>query len=165
MNSNYIYTVPLFNIKFKAKIIKWSLSLSFVILFISCNEAILPIESQSSPSVTPTTYQISDNLKLYPAVEYIDGSLWEVVVFYYVGKGIVKVDSISPVLTGGKSSKIEIPSNFEKMKFSFQLAPKKSQYYFGQANCRRYFQDFILLEKGKNTLIEINDMSSINLSL
>ncbi|MCX6237613.1 MAG: hypothetical protein NTY07_08675 [Bacteroidia bacterium] len=135
----------------------------FMILCVSCDEILVPIESATTES--PTTYQISNNLKLYPPVEFIDGSLWEVVVYYYIGKDIVKVDSISPVLTDKISSKIEIPSKYEKIKFSFQLAPKKSQYYSGAANCRRYSENFILLDKGKNVVIEIHDLSSINLSL
>lgn len=134
-----------------------------IILCVSCDEILIPTESL--PAESPTTFQISNNLKLYPPVEFIDGSLWEVVVYYYIGKDIIKIDSISPVLADEISAKIEIPSKYEKMKFSFQLAPKKSQYYFGVANCRRYSENFVLLEKGKNVLIEIHDLSLINLSL
>jgi hypothetical protein len=140
----------------------------FMIFCISCDENIIPTESlptESLPTETLTTYQISNNLKLYPPVEFIDGSLWEVIIYYFIGNEIVKVDSINPILTGELSSKIKISSNYEKMKFSFQLAPKKSQYYFGMANCRRYSENFILIEKGKNIIIEIHDLSSITLSL
>lgn len=98
-------------------------------------------------------------------MEFIDGSLWEVIVYYYIGQNIVKIDSLSPILTGEISSKIEILSIYEKLKFSFQLAPKKSQYYFGCANCRRYSENFTLLEKNKNTVVEIHDLSTITLGL
>ena len=135
----------------------------FVITCISCDDNLISTESLQTE--TFATYQISDNLKLYPPVEFIDGSLWEVVVYYYIEDKIVKIDSINPILTGEISSKISIPSDYEKMKFSFQLAPKKSQYYSGCANCRRYSGNFILLERGKNVVIEINDLSSITLSL
>jgi hypothetical protein len=135
----------------------------FMVFCISCDEALIPTESSSIE--LSTTFQISNNLKLYPPVEFIDGSLWEVVVYYYIGQDIVKVDSLSPVHTGEISSKIEIPSIYEKLKFSFQFAPKKSQYYFGCANCRRYSENFTFLEKNKNIIIEIHDLSSIILSL
>lgn len=136
--------------------------LLILVFFISCDQALLPTESSSIESAT--TFQITNNLKLYPAVEYIDGSLWEVIVYYYIGQDIVKVDSLSPVLTGEISSKIEVPSTYEKFKFSFQLAPKKSQYYSGSANCRRYSENFTLLEKNNNTDVEIHDLSTITLS-
>lgn len=137
--------------------------LLILVFFISCDQALLPTESSSIAS--STTFQISNNLKLYPAVEYIDGSLWEVVVYFYIGQDIVKVDSLSPILTGELSSKIEVPSAYEKFKFSFQMAPKKSQYFFGCANCRRYSENFTLLEKNKNTVVEIHDLSTITLCL
>lgn len=134
----------------------------FMIICISCDDNLISTESLQTE--TFTTYQISDNLKLYPPVEFIDGSLWEVIVYYFIDDNIVKIDSINPILTGEVSLKIKIPSNYQKMKFSFQLAPKKSQYYFGVANCRRYYGNFIFLEKGKNVVVEIHDLSSITLS-
>jgi len=133
-----------------------------MIICISCDDNLISTESLQTE--TFTTYQISDNLKLYPPVEFIDGSLWEVIVYYFIDDNIVKIDSINPILTGEVSLKIKIPSNYQKMKFSFQLAPKKSQYYFGVANCRRYYGNFIFLEKGKNVVVEIHDLSSITLS-
>jgi len=142
---------------------KRSIYVLFLVFCISCDEALLPVESSSIESAT--TFQISNNLKLYPPVEFIDGSLWEVIVYYYIGQNIVKIDSLSPILTGEISSKIEIPSIYEKLKFSFQLAPKKSQYYFGCANCRRYSENFTLLEKNKNMVVEIHDLSTITLGL
>lgn len=142
---------------------KRSIYVLFLVFCISCDEALLPVESSSIES--STTFQISNNLKLYPPVEFIDGSLWEVIVYYYIGQNIVKIDSLSPILTGEISSKIEILSIYEKLKFSFQLAPKKSQYYFGCANCRRYSENFTLLEKNKNTVVEIHDLSTITLGL
>ena len=134
-----------------------------LIICISCDDNLISTESLQTETLT--TYQISDNLKLYPPVEFIDGSLWEVMVYYFIDDNVVKIDSINPILTGETSSKIKIPSNYQKMKFSFQLAPKKSQYYSGCANCRKYYGDFILLEKGKNVVVEIHDLSSITLSL
>ena len=136
--------------------------LLILVFFISCDQALLPTESSSIAS--STTFQISNNLKLYPAVEYIDGSLWEVIVYYYIGQDIVKVDSLKPVLTGEISSKIAVPSTYEKFKYSFQLAPKKSQYYSGCANCRRYSENFTFFEKNNNTIVEIHDLSTITLS-
>jgi len=147
----------------KRLITKKSFVVIFVILCLSCDEVAIPTEPQTIGS--NTTYQISNNLKLYPCVEYIDGSLWEVVVYYYVGNYVVKTDSLSPVLTGEKSEIVKIQPTYEKIKYSFQLAPKKSLYYYGNANCRRYSQDFIPLEKGKNTLIEIHDLSAVKLGL
>ena len=139
-----------------------------LILFVSCDEVLVPPEvpqTKASKGEISTTFQISNNLELYPRVELIDGSLWEVAIYYYIGDNIVKVDSISPVLTGEISAKIEVSSNYEKLKFSFQFAPKKSQYYFGCANCRRYSENFTIFLKGENNVIEIHDLSSIDLSL
>lgn len=147
---------------------KKSIFVLLMIFCISCDEILIPNESlqTKSPASEPvTTYQILNNLKLYPNVEFVDGSLWEVVVYYYIGENIVEVDSINPILTSEISEKIEVQSNYEKIKFSFKLAPMKSQYYFGIANCRRYSEKFILLEKGKNSITEIHDLSSISLSL
>jgi hypothetical protein len=135
----------------------------FMIFCISCDENLVPTESRLTE--TPTTYQISNNLKLYPPEEFIDGSLWEVIIYYFIENEIVKVDSIEPVLTGEMSPKIKIASSYQKLKFSFQFAPRKSLYYLGCANCRRYSGNFTFIEKGKNIIIEIHDLSSITLSL
>jgi hypothetical protein len=143
---------------------KTSILILLVLLCVGCEESLLPTE-KSLTIESSTTFQISNSLKLYPAVEYIDGSLWEVVVYYFIGSEIVNTDTINPVLTNEISAKLAISSNCEKIKFSFQLAPKKSQYYCGASNCRRYSANFIVLEKGKNNVIEIKDLSSIKLSL
>jgi hypothetical protein len=141
----------------------------FLLIFcISCEEVLVPpeaLQSKASQIEISTTFQLSNNLELFPKVELIDGSLWEVTIYYYIGNNLVKMDTISPVLTGEISAKKEISSDFDKLKFSFQLAPKKSQFYFGCANCRRYSKDFTILQKGENNVIEIHDLSSINLNL
>jgi len=141
---------------------KLYIMLMFGLLFTSCNTNILM--SENSEKISDTTIQISNNLHLYPAEEFIDGSLWDVIVYYYVGTEMVKSDSIGDVLTGSISEKILIDSKFTKLKFSFQFAPKKSIYFFGVANCRR-FSSFINLEVNQNNAIEIHDLANISLSL
>ena len=139
-----------------------------LIFCISCDEVLVPPEvpqTKASQGETLTTFQISNNLELSPKLDLIDGSLWEVVIYYYIGDNLVNMDSLSPVLTGKISAIKEISSDFDKLKFSFQLAPMKSQYYFGCANCRRYSENFTIIKKGENNVIEIHDLSSVNLNL
>jgi len=139
-----------------------------LIFCISCDEVLVPPEvpqTKASQGETLTTFQISNNLELSPKLDLIDGSLWEVVIYYYIGDNLVNMDSLSPVLTGKISAIKEISSDFDKLKFSFQLAPMKSQYYFGCANCRRYSENFTIIKKGENNVIEIHDLSSVILNL
>jgi len=110
----------------------------------------------------PSFFQIEDNLKLYPPEEFIDGSLWEIEVYYYSGNTIVKTDNIEPILTGTFSPEIEVPENCDKIKFSFQIAPKKSKYYDGVANCRKYSKVYFQMKPNMVAVITIEDLESFS---
>ena len=105
-----------------------------------------------------TTYQIVNNWAYSPSTtdQYLNGTLWEVVVYCYNGTDIVRQDNIASVeYSGGKSEVIEVPSNFEKVKVSFKLLPEASPNYDMEENVRLYVVAYTLLTKGTNNLITI----------
>jgi len=133
--------------------------ISIVLLFVfsSCTKVI--INESIDYNTELTTFCIINNLKLYPSIEYIDGSLWEVIVYYYAGNALIDYQVADPILTGEQSKLINVPIGTDGIIYSFKFAPKKSIYY-NNINCRRY-SEFIKLIKGKNTKIEIHDLSKI----
>jgi hypothetical protein len=115
-----------------------------------------------------TTYQIVNNWEYSPSTldQYLNGTLWEVVVYCYVGSDIVRQDNIASVeYSGGKSEIIEVPSNFEKVKVSFKLLPEASPNYDMAENHRLYVVAYTLLSKGTNNLITITGTTQCGPSL
>ena len=113
----------------------------------------------------PTTYQIINNCT--PNVDisdsYLDGSMWEVVVFSYLGTDIVNQDNIARVApSGGKSEIIEVNSTYEKVRVSFKFLPPQSANYNISANVRQYVVATKILEKGKNNVITVQDNTQIS---
>jgi hypothetical protein len=112
----------------------------------------------------PTTYQIINDCKVTTtSTEYLNGSIYEVIVFHYSGEDIIKQDNIDDVSSGGgKSALIEAPTGSEKVKVSFQLLPPESPFYNLSANDRMYVVAFTVLEKGINNVIRINDNTMVD---
>ena len=64
---------------------------------------------------------------------HLDGTLWEVIVFHFIGDDVAKQEDIRPIkYDGGTSGKIEIGDNIEKRKVSFH---KKKKEFHNQKNC------------------------------
>ncbi|HEY3373389.1 MAG TPA: hypothetical protein VGK10_21270 [Prolixibacteraceae bacterium] len=107
-----------------------------------------------------TTYQISNNTTRINTSSdpYLNGTMWEIVVYCYIGSDIVRQDNIVSVSPGGgKSDMIEVPSNYEKIKVSFKFLPPQSAYYDLSLNNRKYVVAYTLLGKGKNSIVSISD--------
>jgi len=113
------------------------------------------------------TYQILNNSSKYQSsTQYLDGSIYEVVVFEYRGNDVVKEVNINKVsYGGGKSNKITAHEKTEKIKVSFKLLPKESPYYNLSSNYRKYTVQYYYLKKGENTIAEINDKTMVSGSI
>ena len=121
------------------------------ILFFGCKKDEVPAK---------TSYQIINNATRMniSTDQYLNGTLWEVVVYCYIGTDIVRQDNIVSVLPGGgKSNMIEVPLNYEKIKMSFRFLPPQSEFYDLSLNNRHYVVAFTVLGKGQNNVITITD--------
>ena len=129
--------------------------------------ALLPIFFVScKKDVTLTSYQIFNNsTAVSSTTPYLDGSMYEVVVYCYVGTDIVRQDNIVAIKTGEKSIIKEVPSTYTKIKVSFKLLPPASAYYDLSFNSRYYTVTYTLLESEKNTISEINGHSMLSTSM
>jgi len=131
--------------------------------------ALLPIlfSSCKKDEVTPpTTYQIFNNMtKSTSTMPYLDGSLYEVVVYCYVGADIVRQDNYDAIASGQKTTIKEVPPTYTKIKVSFKFLPPASDYYNMASNTRKYSITYTLLEVEKNTISEINDNSMVSSSM
>jgi len=116
---------------------------------------------------TPTTYQIINNVtKTTTSDPYLDGSMYEVVVYHYLGSDIIKQDDIDKISSGGgKSELIEAPGKSEKIKISFKFLPPQSSNYNLSSNVRKYIVAYTLLNKGENNIATITDNTSISSSI
>lgn len=112
----------------------------------------------------PTTYQIVNNNPFYNYA-YSDGSIYEVIVYYYIGTEIVKQENISRISSGGgKTGIIEVNSSYEKLRISFKFIPPTSAYYSSPNNVRYYIAASKRLEKGINNTVTLTGDTQISTS-
>ncbi len=136
------------------------LFLAFILPLLSC-------EKDKDSEKAPTTYQIINNIERFDYDEYLNGTLWEIVVFGYGGDDIIRQDNIStPVLPdGGLSEKKEITSDITKIKVSFKLLPKESPFYDLPENNRKYVVAFKNIVKETNNVVVIDGKTMLSGSL
>ncbi|MBK7628110.1 MAG: hypothetical protein IPJ16_13105 [Bacteroidales bacterium] len=116
-----------------------------------------------------TTYQVFNNLEGLSdfwikylsendpeIVPYLDGTLYEVIVYCYTGSDIVRTDNIGTISRkGGKSGILEVESNYEKVKVSFLFFPPELPVKLAPALWRFHLVTTTILEKGKNNIITV----------
>lgn len=116
-----------------------------------------------------TTYQITNNITPVDTTqteEYLDGTLWEIVVFCYNGDDIIRQDNLPFIKPDGHKSAItEVTDNITKVKVSFKYLPHESPNYDLSINFRRYVVAFCFIEKEKNNSIVIDDNTMLSGSL
>jgi hypothetical protein len=112
----------------------------------------------------PTTYQIFNNSNMIVTnVEYLDGTMYEVIVYHLKDKKILKQDTIAEIATkGGKTGLMNVPGNSDNLKVSFKFLPSKSPNYNDPWNIRFYLLDYMYIERGKNNILGINGGSFIS---
>lgn len=111
-----------------------------------------------------TTYQVLNNCSRVEISEepLMDGSLFEVVVFHYIGDDVAGQDDLDPVRWGGgKSDIITVKDNIEKVKLSFKMIPPESDYFDSPLNKRYYLVAYTYIDAEKNNIIEVNDNSMV----
>jgi len=118
-------------------------------------------------SLTKTTLTIVNNMENPGgSLQYLDGTLWEVVVFCFIGEDIAEQINVDPVPgQGGESEKIEIKSSYEKVKVSFKMLPPESPLYDLYSNSRKYVVSYTFLEKGRNNVITIDGNTMVSGSI
>ena len=109
----------------------------------------------------PTIYQIfNSSTPVATNLEYLDGSIYEVIVYHYSKSIIIHQDSIDKVASGGgKTGLIDVPANTEILKVSFKILPFKSPYYDSPGNKRLYMLDYKIVTREVNNIIGINGSS------
>ena len=114
-----------------------------------------------------TTYQIINNNEFdYTGFQYLDGTLWEVIVFKYIGDDVAGQENLDPINPdGGTTEMIEIDDKIEKIKVSFKLLPRESEYYDLSSNVRKYVVSYTFLDKGENNVVIIDKNTLIGSSL
>lgn len=110
-----------------------------------------------------TTYDITNNMEVeQSSVPYLNGSLYEVVVFHYTNGNIVKQDNIKQINSGGgKCNKFEIDNSIDMLQVSFRFLPEESQMYNETFNRRKYVVAKTAISKGKHHPIVITSETMI----
>lgn len=131
-----------------------------ILLFSSCSK-----EEEDMPNVSTFTI-INNNEKYDSTIEYLDGSMYEVVVFEYdeTGNNIGQINIDDITYGGGKSDAIPVQDECSKVQVSFKMLPKESPYYDLSSNKRLYVASLSVIKKGSNTniIIDSNTMTSSN---
>lgn len=114
-----------------------------------------------------TTYQIINNAELeLTDIQYLDGSMYEVIVFHFKGDDVIHQDEIIKIEAGGgKSEIIDVSDGCEKLKLSFRFLPEQSDLYDIPANSRKYLVDFTVVEQGKNNILTLTGQTMISDSM
>jgi len=125
-----------------------------ILLFTSCSK-----DEESNV----TTYQIVNEMSYTESTsEYLNGSLWEVVIYQYIGDDIAKQNNIKSVkYGGGKSDKIKVEDNVDKINMSFRLLPEEDPHYDKSFNNRLYVKAFTFVKENTNNIITVDDETRI----
>jgi hypothetical protein len=112
----------------------------------------------------PTTYQIfNSSNRLVTNINYLDGSMYEVIVYHYSGTKIIQQDSFDKIATaGGKTGLMDVPANTDLIKLSFKFLPPESPFYNDPWNARYYMIDYKMITRGDNNIFGINGGSYIS---
>lgn len=126
-----------------------------VFVFFSCEK-----DEDSSK----TTYQIINNCTYNESsIDYLDGTMWEIIVIKYIDDDIAGQDNVDPVSPdGGKSDIIEIDNDVEKLKVSYKYLPQESEYYDLDINERKYVAAYTYLDEGENNVITITNSTLVS---
>ena len=110
-----------------------------------------------------TSYQIINNVsKQITSDVYLDGTMWEIVVFKYRGDDVAGEDIVDPVRPEGDESKIiEVDSEITKVKISFKFLPKESSNYNLPINYRRYYVSYNFLTPKMNNIITLEESTML----
>lgn len=129
--------------------------------------AVLPLlfsSCEKQPVIT--TYQVFNNrTKETTTVDYLDNTMYEVVVYCYVGSDVVRQDNYDLIAPGAKSPIKEVPATYTKIKVSFKLLPAASPYYDMSSNSRKYSVVYTLLTPETNTISELNGQTMVSSSM
>lgn len=120
------------------------------ILFSSC--------TKDSEQLDPTTLTVTNNTDFYDSGdEYLNGSLYEVIVFTYIGDNVSGQISIDDIAYGGGSiENIELPDKTEKVRLSFKMLPPESPFYDNYINFRRYTVSYYYIDVNKKNQVLID---------
>lgn len=111
-----------------------------------------------------STYQVFNNCPSSSTTldPYLNGSLYEVVVFCYAGADVVREDSYIKISVGEKTEVKEVPEYVTKIKISYKVLPPASKFYNLSDNNRSYVVAYTLIEPGKNVIAEVNGHSMVS---
>lgn len=127
-----------------------------VLLILTLMSTLMQSCTKDEPEVT--SYQIINNMqKVETSYEYLDGSMYEIVVLQYKGTEVIKQDNIRKISSGGgKSEVIKTDPQCEKISISFKMLPPESPYYNLSSNDRIYVVTRYYLTPNKTTSVTID---------
>jgi len=133
------------------------------LLLLPISILIFAFSSCSKEVESVTTYQILNTCSTTTPMEYLDGSLYEVIVFCYNAKDeIIRTDNLEPIdAGGGLSKKVTVTNEIVKVKVSYKMLPPESIYSDLSSNVRMYVVNVFYIEKGKNTTITVQNMTMV----
>jgi hypothetical protein len=111
-----------------------------------------------------TSYQVFNNTTKSSSASdpYLNGNLYEVVVYCYAGSDIVRQDNYTQISCGEKTAIKEVPLAITKIQVSYKFLPPASNNYNAIYNYRLYVKTYYLIEQDKNIIAEVNDNSMVS---
>lgn len=96
-------------------------------------------------------FSITNSAKMgFTGIEYLDGSMNDVFVTYYVNDSIVHVDFCQKIKVGETQS-FEVDKKYNKAKIFFKTLPKESNLYNTNNNPFLYVKGFVYLNRDEET--------------
>jgi len=112
----------------------------------------------------PTTYVLTNSTSILgSSLDYINGTIWETIIFCYDDKGdVVREDICGDVSPGGCSTAPkELTDNIVKLVVSFKVASPKSPAYSLPSNNRKYTIIKFAIKPQTINRIELTDKTMV----
>lgn len=112
--------------------------------------------------VQPTTYQVVNDIEKQTTMsEYIDGTLYDVVVFKFRGDDLAGEDNLGDLDPDGGASKVlELDENIDKVKVSFEWVPKDSP--ASEFSERNYTASYTFITQETDNVITITGETMVS---
>lgn len=136
--------------------------LIFILILLTCLSGCKKDETKTTYQIINNLDGLSTDLKTYLSekdpgmVQYLDGTLYDVMVMCYIGSDVVRTDNLGIISNkGGKSDLVDVELNYEKIIATFLFFPSDLTVDF-PAHLRRFHTVTVtILEKGKNNILTI----------
>lgn len=121
--------------------------------------------SKDDEETSNTSYQIINNAHFENSnIEGADGTLYDIIVFKFIGDDVAGEDNLDNIpANGGTSDVIPIDERIDKIKVSFKLIPEEADQY--DISDRMYTTSYTFITDGQVNTVTISNNTATQRTL